>query len=283
MMENTLERLSEKAREGDSQALTQLVKSIQDRIYGLSIRMLYYPADAEDATQEILIKIITHLNKFRGESRFITWAYRIAANHLLTTRKRRAERWELSFDEYERAIDEGLAFAGERSYDGPEEKVLVEEAKLACMQGMLMCMKRETRLAYIVGEIFEFSGMEGSRILGVTPETFRQRLSRARRKLKDFLAKKCSVFDPQNPCHCERQVACDVEKRRLINPHNLLFVTHPCRARENNEAAQGLAEIREMLRVAMIFRSQPDYAAPEGFAGVMRKMVRSGQINILTN
>jgi RNA polymerase sigma factor (sigma-70 family) len=89
------------------------VKSIQDRIYGLAIRMLYYLSDAEDATQEILIKIITHLDRFRGESRFMTWAYRIASNHLISTRKRRAERWGWTFEIYEQGVDEGLAYTGQ--------------------------------------------------------------------------------------------------------------------------------------------------------------------------
>ncbi|MBT3255858.1 MAG: RNA polymerase sigma factor [Deltaproteobacteria bacterium] len=282
-METALETLSEQAREGDKKALEELVKSIQDRIYGLSIRMLYYPADAEDATQEILIKIITHLDRFRGESRFITWAYRIASNHLISTRKRRAERWGWTFEIYEQGVDEGLAYPGEASFDEPEKELLVEEMRLACMQGMLLCMKRETRIVYILGEIFGFTGMEGSEILNITPETFRQRLSRGRKKLRDFMDRKCSLFNPDNPCRCERQIACDIEKRRLIDPEHLLFAVHPCHARQNEDAVNGLDEIREMLRIAMLFRRQPEYAAPDDFAGIVKQMVDSGKINILLN
>ena len=282
-METTLESLSEHAREGDGNALEKLVKSIQDRIYGLSIRMLYYPADAEDATQEILIKIITHLDRFQGKSKFMTWAYRIASNHLISTRKRRAERWGWTFEIYEQGVDEGLAYIGETSFDEPEKGLLVEEMRLACMQGMLLCMKRETRIVYILGEIFGFTGMEGSEILDITPETFRQRLSRGRKKLKDFMDHKCGLFNPDNPCRCERQIACDIEKRRLIDPEHLLFAVHPCHARENKDAVNGLEDIREMLRVAMLFRRQPDYVAPGDFADVVKKMVDSGKINIFLN
>ncbi|MFO7739936.1 MAG: sigma-70 family RNA polymerase sigma factor, partial [Desulfatiglandaceae bacterium] len=82
------ERLVDLAKEGGRNALEELVRTIQDRIYGLALRILFLPADAEDATQEILIKIITHLRSFKGESRFTTWCFRIAANHLLSTRKR---------------------------------------------------------------------------------------------------------------------------------------------------------------------------------------------------
>ena len=72
-MEPAIETMVEQAKEGHKDALEALIRSIQDRIYGLSIRMLYHPADAEDATQEILIKVITHLDSFRGESAFTTW------------------------------------------------------------------------------------------------------------------------------------------------------------------------------------------------------------------
>ncbi len=66
--------------------------------------MLYHPFDAEDASQEILLKIITHLGTFRGESAFSTWMYRVAANHLLTIRKRRAENEAMSFEEYQESL-----------------------------------------------------------------------------------------------------------------------------------------------------------------------------------
>ena len=86
-----LEVLAQKGKEGDRTALEELVKRIQDRIYGLSLRMLYHPVDAEDAAQEILLKIVTHLGGFRGESAFTTWMFRIATNHLLNVRRSQKE------------------------------------------------------------------------------------------------------------------------------------------------------------------------------------------------
>src|SRR4030042_3544593 len=104
-MESNLEMLVSMAKEGDKKALEEFVLKIQDKIYGLALRMLYHPSDAEDASQEILLRIITHLGTFRGESSFSTWTYRVAANHLLTMRKRRAELRAVSFEEYEGSID----------------------------------------------------------------------------------------------------------------------------------------------------------------------------------
>ena len=103
-MESDIKMLVSIAKEGDKKALEELVLQIQDKIYGLALRMLYDPSDAEDASQEILLKIVTHLGTFRGESSFSTWMYRVAANHLLTMRRHRAERTALSFEEYEESL-----------------------------------------------------------------------------------------------------------------------------------------------------------------------------------
>src|SRR3972149_1005302 len=69
---------------GSREALDQLLRRHESAIYGLAVRMLWEPRDAEDATQEILLKIATRLSSFRGECAFATWAYRVAANHLIS-------------------------------------------------------------------------------------------------------------------------------------------------------------------------------------------------------
>ncbi len=279
--EPDLESLVEKAKEGDKDALEDLVRGIQDRIYGLAIRMLYHPADAEDATQEILIKIITHLDGFRGESGFATWAYRIASNHLLTTKRRRAEKWNMTFDECERRIEKGLSYSGRQSFNEAEKGLLLEEMKLACMQALLLCLSREIRMAFILGVVFQTTGIEGGEILDITPESFRQRLSRGRKQISAFMTTKCSLVNPKNPCHCERILAFDIEKECVINPENPLFADHPCHAKKNGQVMNRLQELDEMVRVTALFRSHPDYAAPQAFVEIIKKLMDSGRFQLL--
>jgi RNA polymerase sigma factor (sigma-70 family) len=279
--EPDLESLAEKAKEGDKDALEGLVRGIQDRIYGLAIRMLYHPADAEDATQEILIKIITHLDGFRGESVFATWAYRVASNHLLTTKRRRAEQWDLTFDKCERRIEKGLSYRGRQSFNEAENDLLFEEMKLACMQALLLCLSREIRMAFILGVVFQTTGIEGGEILDITPESFRQRLSRGRKQISDFMATKCSLVNPKNPCHCERILAFDIEKESVIDPENLLFADHPCHAKKNGQVMNRLQELDELVRVTALFRSDPDYAAPRAFVVIVKKLMDSGRFQLL--
>ncbi|MEZ5118277.1 MAG: sigma-70 family RNA polymerase sigma factor [Candidatus Nanopelagicales bacterium] len=77
------EELVRQATAGDRDALERLVRRHQSWVYNIAVRMTWRTDRAEDAAQEILLKIVTHLATFEGKSRFRTWAYRIAVNHLL--------------------------------------------------------------------------------------------------------------------------------------------------------------------------------------------------------
>jgi RNA polymerase sigma factor (sigma-70 family) len=275
-----LENLVERAKSGDKDVLEEIVRRIQDKIYGLAIRMLYIPADAEDATQEILVKVIINLGTFKGESRFDTWVYSIASNHLLTTRKCRAERWQMTFDKCVHMIGEGTLDKADHAFVEAEQNLIVEETKLACVHYLLLCLKREVRLAVILGEIFGVKSPEGARILGLTPAAFRQRLSRGKRQLMDFLVKRCGLVDPKNPCHCKTLAALHVKKRH-IDPENLLFATHPRHPRRDSNGEDLLKELNQMARAAMLIRSHPDYAAPGVFVESMKGLIDSGRFQLL--
>lgn len=279
-VETTIEDLVERAKMGDKDVLEEIVRRIQDNVYGLAIRMLFIPADAEDATQEILVKVIINLGTFKGESRFETWVYSIASNHLLTTRKCRAERWQLTFDKCVHAIEEGALDNGADAFIEAEQNLIVEETKLACVHYLLLCLTRELRLAFILGEIFGVKSSEGAKILGLTPAAYRQRLSRGKKQLMEFLVKRCGLVDPKNPCHCKTLAALHVKKRH-IDPKNLLFATHPCRPRRDSQAADLLKELDQMARAAMLIRNHPDYAAPGVFVESVKGLIDSGRFQLL--
>ncbi len=275
-----MEDLVEQAKMGDKDVLEEIIRRIQDRVYGLAIRMLFIPADAEDATQEILVKVITHLGTFKGESRFETWVYSIASNHLLTTRKCRAERWQLTFDQCIHSIEEGALDKGDNAFIEAEENLIVEETKRACVHYLLLCLTRELRLAVILGEIFGVKSAEGAKILGLTPAAYRQRLSRGRKQLLDFLVKQCGLVDPKNPCRCRTLAALHVKKKHL-DPKNLFFATHPSHPRPDSQAEGLLKELDQMARAAMLIRNHPDYAAPGVFVESMKHLIDSGRFQLL--
>ncbi len=96
-MHEEIHILIEKANEGDKKSLELIVCEVQDLVYNLSLKMLLYPEDAKDATQEILIKVITHLSTFNHKSKFSTWVYRVATNYLITCNGKRTEKFAMPF------------------------------------------------------------------------------------------------------------------------------------------------------------------------------------------
>jgi DNA-directed RNA polymerase specialized sigma24 family protein len=114
--------------------------------------MLCNREDAEDATQEILVRIITRLTQFDFHSKLKTWAFRVAVNYILDVKKSAVERLPLSFESFAQDLSDGLGMAAP---DETEHSLLIEEVKVSCSLGMLQCLDRPPRLAYVLGEIFE--------------------------------------------------------------------------------------------------------------------------------
>jgi RNA polymerase sigma factor (sigma-70 family) len=100
MTSPTLEELARQALDGDRDALDSLLRSLQGDLYGLALRMLWNREDAEDATQEILVRIVTRLSQFNFESRVKTWAYRVAVNYILDSKKSAVERLHGGFERF---------------------------------------------------------------------------------------------------------------------------------------------------------------------------------------
>ena len=159
-----------RAASGDREALHELVQRHQAWIYNIAVRMLAHPQDAEDATQEILIKALTRLSSFEGRSRFRTWLYRIAVNHVLNMKRGRREQPAMTFGCYAHGLDTtpDLELPDQRSVPA-DVRLLVDEARLTCTSGMLLCLDREQRVIYILGEIFEVTDAVGRRTAGDQP------------------------------------------------------------------------------------------------------------------
>ena len=281
-MASNLEQYVREAKNGDRQALETVVSRIQDKIYGLALRMLRNPDDAEDEAQEILIKVITHLSDFREQSAFTSWVYRIACNHLLTTLNRKNERMGMTFEFLEERISADTANTRPLTVSGPERDLMLEEARLDCMQGVLACLEKEMRIALILGELYGFTSKEGAFILGITPEAFRKRLSRGRKSMQNFMLKHCGLVDKNNACRCHK-VAGKKLKSGLVNPAKRSFVKKDEAVKGRAEALAHLQELTEIERTVSMFRRYPEYQSPDSFANIVKGLIDSGNYKILCN
>ena len=219
-LEQNVEELVVQAIAGDKKALEELITFIQPRIYNLSVRMLKSPAEAQDASQEILIKIVTHLSDFRNQSAFTTWAYRISANHLMNIQRNN----RMTFEEFSEGLEQSLSFDDPRELEEKyDENLLSEEIKRNCTLGMLTCLDNDLRLALILGEVFQLNSEEAASILEITPQAYRKRLSRARTSLISFVSNNCGLINPENPCRCNKHIKNKILMKKL-DPNRLQYV-----------------------------------------------------------
>lgn len=190
---------------GNRNSLSELIEKHQPYIFNIALKMINNVADAEDITQEILIKLVTNLSQYDGtKGKFRTWLYRITFNHFLNSKKQKYEKLVTGFDVFFDAIQQ----TPEVELSAVEKKEMskqIEESKVSCMAGMLMCLDREQRLIYIVGELFEIDHKLGSEIFEISPANFRKKLSRARKDLYQWMHKKCGLVNKENPCRCPKK------------------------------------------------------------------------------
>ncbi len=202
--------LVQQAQNGDRTALEAVLRALQDRVHRLALRMLADPEAAQDATQEILIRIMTKLSTFQGGSRFETWAYRLASNHLLNVCRKAQADHALRFDDFAADLETGLV-------DAPtaEDTVMLNQLRITCTMAMLLCLDPDHRAAYVLGEIFEMDQSEACAILDITNSNFRKRLSRARKEVQDFTARHCGLAQKAAKCRCPRRLPAAVQLGRV--------------------------------------------------------------------
>ena len=274
-----VQALVDKATSGDKKALETLVTDVQDMIFNLSLRMLGTFADAEDATQDILLKMITHLSSFRGESRFTTWVFHIAVNHLKSYKKHMFANVPLSFDFYGNDIENGKIEDVPDLTQNVDKDILAEELKMSCTNVMLQCLDTESRCIFILGTMFQIDSRMAGDILGMTPEAYRQRLSRVRRKMADFLSQYCGEYGGGR-CRCKNRVNYAIQSRRL-NPQQLDYVTAAeIPVKTIFDVKSAMEEIDEL---SQDFSFCKPYQSPGRTKKMIQEFLDSTQLSIIKN
>ncbi|MBV62034.1 MAG: RNA polymerase subunit sigma-70 [Nevskiales bacterium] len=268
-MNDALGVLIEGAKDGDAVALEAVVREVQDKVYRLAIRMLANPDDALEATQEVLITVITKLSTFEGRSSFDTWVYRVAVNYLLDEKKAQVKRACLSFEEFREDLHSDLVSDPTPS---DEEGLLLSELRISCTMAMLLCLDLKHRIAYVLGDVFEFDHSEAAEILSISKVNFRQRLSRARSQVVAFTSAHCGVANENAKCSCPRRLPAALNLGR-INKERLVYAQNYGASYEDvmNQARA----VEKSLRALILQRSIPVLNCPEDL-GVMLADIVSG-------
>ena len=259
MQAMALEDVARRAIDGDRDALDRLVRDLQGDVYGLALRMLWNREDAEDATQEILVRVVTRLAQFDFRSKLKTWVYKVAVNYILDVKKSPVERMHLNFERFAEDLAEGL------SSEGPtdaERSLLTEEVKIGCTLGMLQCLDRPHRLAYVLGEILEIPGPEAAEALEIAADVFRKRLQHARAAILSFTRSYCGLVSDTAACACNRRVSAALRVGR-IRADTFDFADH---ASSFQEARALVRQVDETRRALEVHRTNRPHASSIDFA-----------------
>lgn len=274
-----LQALVEKATAGDKNALETLAADMQNMIFNLSLRMLGTFQDAEDATQDILLKMITRLSSFRGKSAFPTWVFRIAVNHLKNYKKHMFAQHPLSFEFYGADIENGKIQDVPDLTQNVERELLAEELKMSCTNVMLQCLDAESRCIFILGTMFKLDSRIAGDILEISPESYRQRLSRTRRKMADFLRQYCGEYG-NGKCRCKDRVNYAIQNHR-ITPLRLDYTAATEIPLETVVDVKNAMEAIDDL--SQDFSFCKPYESPERTKDLIRKFLASTQLSTIQN
>lgn len=220
MDKQSIEVLIDKALEGNTNALEEILLEVKDLIYNLSLRMLGTSNDADDATQDILVRVMTNLASFRKESSFSTWVYRIAVNYLIDYKKSMFAQRPLDFEFYANDIKAGYVENTDELMLGVSKEELAQELKMSCTNVMLQCLDPQTRCIFILGTMFKIDSKMAGDILGISADNYRQKLSRARKKMASFLKEYCGLNG--GLCDCQNRIGYAILTHRL-NPNHLEY------------------------------------------------------------
>lgn len=265
-----IEDLVDKAIQGERSALEGVVAAVQDDVYHLALRMLAHPEDARDATQEIIIRVITQISTFERRSTFKTWVYRVASNYLLTNKKLLAKHRGLSFEQYREDLEADLQDPAELKH-GAEYPMLLNEIRIACTLAMLLCLNQKRRLAYILGEILEMDHNEAGEVLGVSQANYRKLLSRARGEVLEFTSRSCGLVGDGAKCSCERKLKGAIRRGR-VSPARMLCARHSDPAYQEIQAR--VKETREDLKTLALQKSVSRYACPDELGEVIEVLMK---------
>lgn len=269
MNESEIRNLISNSLGGNKSSLETLIKSIQNKVYSLCLRMLWNPEDALEASQESLLKIITHLYQFDNQSKFDTWVYRVTMNHLIDRYRSASAMNQMTFVEFENDLLSDQSELSEQEIKSPDYPLQLKEMRIACTTALLHCLDVEHRSAYILGEILELDHLDCSVILGITSGAFRKRLERAREKIEQFTMNVCGVMDKKNPCHCNRRI------KAAKNCHRLDFNNYPfsTSVQEREDILDFIDKIETGKKTVEHYRKTRNFNSPETISEVFKDIL----------
>jgi RNA polymerase sigma-70 factor (ECF subfamily) len=200
----------------DKEAFRQVVTDNWRAVYNFSFRMCLDHDRARGVVEESFLRAYIGADKMPEGNAVETWLIHIA-NHVLTKTLPRTP--EVSFDVLDDTLrNEATRTDVVRSLAEPTRDFLLWELKQGCMTSVVNCLSPGERAAFVLHTILKLDDDAASSALGVSKSAFKVRLSRAKKKITDYLAPRCEHVDPMNPCRCPARVGTALKKGFIRSP-----------------------------------------------------------------
>ena len=195
-------QLVERALHGDEAAFSELVDPFRKPLFSYVYRMVTLRQDAEDLLQDVLVRVLESLPRFRGEARFKTWLFGIAT-HVCLDHLRSKKRWRTEAQLYgEREADanpEDMRHLREL-VSGPDFVFEIREHIAFCFSCIGRTLEPEQQAAIMLREVLGFSNQESAAMLEVSEPVFRHRLSAARATMISSYEGLCQLINKTGVC-----------------------------------------------------------------------------------
>lgn len=210
------------AQNGSARDLEELLARYESWIQKRVRYAVWNAQEADDITQDILVRVLSGIKRFEGRCTFKAWLRKIVNNFITNLIERISSRETVRFCSLDRIRCDGHLDFADSSYEGVETLMHFEETKLLFMKGILLCLDRTQRLVFVLGALFDVTDVRGAALLGISPHHFRRILCKSRRELLHFMTHNCSLLNRACVCRCPHKTRRYV-KRGYVNPKTGLF------------------------------------------------------------
>lgn len=173
-----------------------------NKIYNFAYRMTGNSDAAADIAQETFTQVFLNFHKYKGYSKIYTWIYAIAKNICFRYLKDLKRKSFYSMEELIRKVS-----ISEEEYSEQEKQQYIRHVKDGCLLGLLRCLSLNQRIAFILNVLFDIPINDIAVIIKKSENSTRILICRARKNLREFLCKNCSLYDINNHCNCENLIA----------------------------------------------------------------------------
>lgn len=176
-----------RAKQQDREAYNELIRRTHPRIYALLYNMTSNREDAEDLAQDVFFRAYKALPRFKGDSSFYTWTYRIAVNRAISFLKTRKKRSGVSLDDMDGGVERDPAYVELSAQESPFREATLNEIQEK-LNKALQTLSENHRTVVVMHDIQGIPHDEIAKTLGISSGTVRSRLFYARKLLQVELA-----------------------------------------------------------------------------------------------